>query len=179
MRTLIAYDGSPEGQGLLGAIPALFPASTARVLTIYEGPLEMEIALASAGGVGYVGLDDEAWESFERTSREDAMATAQEAVAALLAAGLTADAAAERSRAGANTVSRILETAEDWDADVIATGTRGRGGVKRALLGLHVDGTPAPRGCGRCSSCHARLRRGTARPSSPTTARRQRAPRSG
>jgi hypothetical protein len=38
MRTLIAYDGSPEGEGLLGAIPARFPASTARVLTIYEGP---------------------------------------------------------------------------------------------------------------------------------------------
>jgi nucleotide-binding universal stress UspA family protein len=135
MRTLIAYDGSPEGQGLLGAIPALFPASVARVLTIYEGPLEMEMALASAGGVGYVGLDDDAWESFERTSREDALATAQQASAALIAAGLTADAAAERSRAGASTVSRILETAEDWDADVIATGTRGRGGVKRALLG--------------------------------------------
>ena len=135
MRTLIAYDGSPEGQGLLVAIPALFPASTARVLTIYEGPLEMEMSLASAGGVGYLGLDDEAWESFERTSREDGLATAQEASAALIAAGLTADAAAERSRTGANTVARILETAEDWDADVIATGTRGRGGVKRALLG--------------------------------------------
>ena len=135
MRTLIAYDGSAEGQGLLVAIPALFPASTARVLTIYEGPLEMEMSLASAGGVGYLGLDDEAWESFERTSREDGLATAQEASAALVAAGLTADAAAERSRAGASTVAWILETADEWDADVIAAGTRGRGGVKRALLG--------------------------------------------
>jgi nucleotide-binding universal stress UspA family protein len=135
MRTLIAYDGSPEGQGLLGAIPALFPASTARVLTIYEGPLEMEIALASAGGVGYVGLDDDAWASFERTSQEEALATAGEASAALIAAGLTADTAAERARTGASTVARILQAAEDWGADVIATGTRGRGGVKRALLG--------------------------------------------
>ena len=145
MRTLIAYDGSPEGQGLLAAIPALFPASTARVLTIYEGPLEMEISLASAGGVGYLGLDDEAWESFERTSREDGLATAQEASAALIAAGLTADAAAERSRAGANTVTRILETADDWDADVIATGTRGTRRRQARAARIHVDGAPAPR----------------------------------
>ena len=157
MRTLIAYDGSAEGQGLLVAIPALFPASTARVLTIYEGPLEMEMSLASAGGVGYLGLDDEAWESFERTSREDGLATAQEASAALVAAGLTADAAAERSRAGASTVAWILETADERGR------RRHRGRHPRPrrrqarAARIHVDGTPAPR---RTAGARRATRRG-------------------
>ncbi len=135
MRILIAYDGSPAGQGVLHSVPALFPEAQARVLTVYEGPLEMEIALASAGGVGYVGLDDASWQEFEDTSQGEALATAQGAAKGLADAGLTADAEVARARGEAGTVAGVLEAAEAWDADVIATGTRGRGGLKRVLLG--------------------------------------------
>ena len=125
----------PRGAGTPRRHPGALPREhRSRADDLRRAPGDGDLARVR-GWRRVCGLNDEAWESFERTSREDGLATAQEASAALIAAGLTADAAAERSRAGANTVTRILETAEDWDADVIATGTRGRGGVKRALLG--------------------------------------------
>jgi nucleotide-binding universal stress UspA family protein len=140
MRVLLAYDGSPEGHGLLRTIPALLPGSTARVLTVYEGPMKMQLSLASAGGVGYVGLDDDAWAQFEQTAHADALQTAQEASEALAAGGVSAEGVAEAARVDADTVDRILQMARNWRADLVATGTRGRGGLKRALLGSTSTG---------------------------------------
>ena len=126
-RILIAYDGSEPAQAAIAAAGRLFPAADAKVVFVYDRPPSPGRVLA-AGAI----LSEEMMRSFAELEQE-AAATVEEGRTLAEEAGLTVDASIIR------TVGipwpNILAAADEFDADMIVSGTRGRGRVGRALLG--------------------------------------------
>jgi nucleotide-binding universal stress UspA family protein len=129
VHVLIATDGSDDAlaaaaraQGLL-ALPAKIS-----LICIVEPPPAATAGLESgfAGGVVEPSTVDAAWVA----AYEDAT-DAIERTRAALADGAAAEPVVENGSPGPT----LCESAERLSADVIVVGSRGRGAIKRALLG--------------------------------------------
>jgi nucleotide-binding universal stress UspA family protein len=107
---LFCYDGSDEARRAIGSVENLLSSNTAVVLTVWQ-PLTAR--LSEAGGFGVFALEDEG--SIDEHERLAATETAEEAPQAVWRA--------------------VVDVADEIDAGLIVCGTRGRGGVRTALLG--------------------------------------------
>lgn len=127
---LLCYDGSEDAQAAVARAAKLFPDAPVTVLTVWERYVEMltqnGFGLAFAPPIADVDGIDAAWE-------EQAGATARQGAELLTDAGMTAVARVE-ARA-ASVAATILAVADEIEADAIVLGTRGRGGIRSALLG--------------------------------------------
>ena len=142
MHVLIGTDGSDDaiaaastGLGLLGAPTKI------TVVCVVETPGAATAGLESgfAGGMVSDTEVDRAWELVEQEGRE-----ALERTVAALGAEVPVEQVTRSGEAG----PAICRLAEEVDADVVVVGSRGRGAIKRALLGsvsTHVtNNAPCP-----------------------------------
>ncbi|GAA2848764.1 universal stress protein [Nonomuraea rubra] len=132
MTILIAYDGSDDSKAAIAFAGELFRGQRAVVLTVWER-LAMTSARASAGlmvALDQSGAEDEAIrEAMTELARRGAEQARQ--------AGLDAT-----PRCDVDSVavwSTIVDVADELDAQLIVTGTRGLGGVRSLLLGSTSD----------------------------------------
>jgi nucleotide-binding universal stress UspA family protein len=133
LRVLIAYDGSPSAATAVRAGASLFPTAQAYVTTV---PSQITMpADTTFPGLPTMSPDavQQAYDQLGAAAQRQAHETAQEAVDRAQALGLQAEIApaGPSPRAWA----ALLETAGELSADVLVSGTRGRGAFARALLG--------------------------------------------
>ena len=124
---LIAYDGSADAQTALEFAARTFPGREAVLLTVWE-PLMAQLGAAEAF-VGAVATEDE-----EKTVEQSAELVAEAGAKLANEAGLKATARWESE--GAQTVWQTVERlADEVDADLIITGSRGLTGLHSLLVG--------------------------------------------
>ncbi|HVO53348.1 MAG TPA: universal stress protein [Solirubrobacterales bacterium] len=125
---LIAYDGSDHAKAAIGeAGRQLEPGRPALVLTISE-PIERLPFLGAAG----VAFDADSMETLFEAATSGAEKTAAEGAELARAAGFEAEPLAIT---GGPAWDQIVATADQRDADLIVLGSRGRSGIKYAVLG--------------------------------------------
>ncbi|MEY9927427.1 nucleotide-binding universal stress UspA family protein [Catenulispora sp. GP43] len=124
---LIAYDGSADAKTALEYTARTFPGRQAVLLTVWE-PLMSQLGVAEAF-VGAVATEDE-----EKVVEQSAEQVAKDGAALATEAGLKATARWESE--GAQSVWQTIErVADELDADLIVTGSRGLTGLHSLLVG--------------------------------------------
>ncbi|MEQ4717768.1 universal stress protein [Nonomuraea sp. B19D2] len=132
MTILIAYDGSDDAKAAIAFAGKIMPGESAVVLTVWER-VAMTSARASAGlmmPVDQLGEEDKA---IEEAMKE----LAQKGANLANQAGL--DATPRCDVDSLAVWSTIVDVANEIDAKLIVTGTRGLGGVRSLLLGSTSD----------------------------------------
>jgi nucleotide-binding universal stress UspA family protein len=132
---LYAYDASDDARRALEQGAERLAGREAVVVTVWSS-LEGAAAaglLALPAGVAHQAVD-----SIDAESEQQALATAEKGAELLKSLGVAASARAVR-RAGSEWAA-ILDAAEEVGADTIVIGSRGLGGLKRALLGSVSSG---------------------------------------
>jgi nucleotide-binding universal stress UspA family protein len=129
-RLLIGYDGSDAARSAVAAAGALFPGAQAVVVNVHPAPLRPE-----DGAMARIALPSDVIrsgvEEMRRQTLELARETADEGAALAAEAGLQATGA---TLTGSRPWRTLLDEAAAR-ADLLISGTRGRGPVERAALG--------------------------------------------
>ena len=132
---LIAFDGSSGARAAIVEAGRLFGGGPAVVLTVWQSAEAVAPAAVAGMPAGVVG----------RAARElDTLAAAEgdrlasEGAELARAAGLEAEPRAVRSEG--NVWATICHSARELEARVVVVGSRGRSGVKSALLGSVSSG---------------------------------------
>jgi nucleotide-binding universal stress UspA family protein len=125
MRILVASDGSEHAAAAVDAVlnRPWPPGSSIRVISVAHAPFPMVDP--------YLGTEVGAYETLSGSISQATRDIADGEVAKLRDAGFTADGLAQLGDARIE----ILRVAEEWNADLIILGSRGRTGVSRWLLG--------------------------------------------
>ncbi|MDA0635005.1 universal stress protein [Nonomuraea sp. MCN248] len=132
MTILLAYDGSDDAKAAIAFAGRMFPGRDTVVLTVWER-LAMTTARASAGLMMTIDTSPVEEEAIDQAMN----ALAAQGVEQARAAGLEAR---PRCVPDATAVwATIVDVADELDAELIVTGTRGLGGVKSLLLGSTSD----------------------------------------
>lgn len=132
MTILIAYDGSPDADAAVDFAGRMFPGHEAVVLTVWER-LATTTARASAGLVPVVDTSPAEEQAIQKAMEDLAVRGTERA----RAAGLKVT---PRCEPDALAVwATIVDVADELDAELIVTGTRGMGGVRSLLLGSTSD----------------------------------------
>lgn len=128
MTTLIAYDGSEDSQRAITVAARLLTAAPTCVVTVWE-PLITQISSQPMS----VATGDDA-EVIDERMRADAESRAAEGAELARQAGLGD--VTYRAAADPGTIwDALIAAADELDADVLVTGSRGLGGLKSLLLG--------------------------------------------
>ena len=123
MKILMAVDDSPVAGEVVKAVIAEFPAERAelRVLHVLQ---PMSTVAPPQMAPGYAPeLEDQ---------KREAHASLERIIGQLRSAGFQVDRAVVEI---GDTRERIVDSAAQWDADLIVMGSHGRTGLKRLLLG--------------------------------------------
>jgi nucleotide-binding universal stress UspA family protein len=131
---VFAYDGSTRALHALDVACELLQTRPALVTSAWETTsYAVGVALlAVPAGVAQTGADQ-----LDEVSRTHADAIAQEARERLAGAGFTGEATALEARH--NVATAMIEYADEHDAALIVTGTRGRSRIAAALLGSTAE----------------------------------------
>lgn len=129
MRILLAIDDSKYSEAAIETVieQARAQETEVRVLHVVEPPT---LLVAREMG-GYDPALESAWES----QRHQADVVVAKAVEVLRARGLKVTAAVEDG----DPKSKILDVAEEWQADLIVLGSHGQKGLSRFLMGSIPD----------------------------------------
>lgn len=145
MHILIGTDGSEDAiDAAAQAVGVLAAPDTITVLAVGETPGVATAGFESgfAGGIADPGEVDEAWAAVEDATNAAIDATADAIAAAMPGATI------ERATTIGDPGQALCEFAAEHPVDVIVVGSRGRGAIKRALLGsvsTHVvNNAPCP-----------------------------------
>lgn len=126
---VIAYDGSDPAKGaIVEAGRELGTGRRAIVLTVYE-PFDQISFLELRGGPV---LDPATVSTMQETAARQATAVAEEGAGLAREAGFAAE---PRVEVGPSPWQEIVAVADELEAGVIVIGSRGRTGLKRAVLG--------------------------------------------
>lgn len=128
---LIAYDGSPDGDAAVDRVAALAPGARTVILTVWQPYIAM--VGDPSTGLGWEAHMPVDTEPLDAASATNARVTAERGAARARAAGLVAEPHV-RQTAG-STAETILATADEFGADTVCLGTRGRTGIRSLLLG--------------------------------------------
>lgn len=134
-RVVIAYDGSEHARRAVERAGAVLQPGPAVVVCVWL-PLEQAAPAATLGASA--GLVIAGARELDTAARERAEAVAAEGAELARAAGF--DAEARAIEGGASPWHAIVHCAEQLDASVIVTGSRGRSSVAAALLGSTAQG---------------------------------------
>lgn len=126
-KVLLATDGSEEAGSAAGAAVELCETTGSELHVVYVGP-----AVRHVGDMGPVFLDPEAEQAAQQRLDEHSQEQLRAEVKKVGELGATA--AGTHLRAG-HPADQIVRLAEDLDVRTIVIGSRGRGGIRRALMG--------------------------------------------
>jgi nucleotide-binding universal stress UspA family protein len=127
---VIAYDGSADSDAAVREAGRLFAGQQAIVLTVWESNARM----AGSARVALPGaVIQEAIATLDAEGEREAQETAEGGAALASDSGL--DASAAVAKAAHNVWTTILDEADRSEATVLVVGSRGRSGVKAAILG--------------------------------------------
>ncbi|MFC4056536.1 universal stress protein [Actinomadura syzygii] len=131
MTILIAYDGSDDARAALDfAARHLRPEPTV-VISVWE-PLLLQFAWAPLVAETPAGPDSEPNDQFEEEKQAEHLA--QEGADILRKAGLT-DVRTLAERGGGPVWSAIVDVADELDASLVVTGSRGLAGARSLIIG--------------------------------------------
>jgi nucleotide-binding universal stress UspA family protein len=133
--TMLCTDGSDLAtEALAAGLRLLAPAERIVVVTVVE-PVDPSLLLGASGFAGGVIDEQQYAESVEahRNAAEEILG------AAVSALGLDGDASVETVAIEGDPGRALCDLAAERDATVIVAGSRGRGGLKRAVLGSVSD----------------------------------------
>jgi nucleotide-binding universal stress UspA family protein len=125
---LIAYDGSDHAKAAIAEAGRQLEAGRRAVILTVTEPMEGVPFLGAAG----VPVDADSVESLFSVAREGAGKLAEEGCALAREAGLEPEPLTVTSGPAWD---RIVKVADERDADLIVIGSRGRSGLKYAMLG--------------------------------------------
>jgi nucleotide-binding universal stress UspA family protein len=128
--TVLCTDGSePALQALTAGLALVRPADRTVIATVIESPDETDVT-----GTGFAGglMSPEEFDERRRQQQVDAVEILDQTLTAL---GLDAEQRVLEGDPG----SAICALASEVDATAVVMGSRGRGGIKRALLGSVSD----------------------------------------
>ncbi|GAA2616450.1 universal stress protein [Actinomadura fulvescens] len=134
MTILIAYDGSDDAKAAIGFAGRHLSRAPAVVLVVWE-PLLVQLARSSIATPGaFVRDDTEA----ERQQREEAERFAADGAELARQAGLTE--VTPRAEASTGPIwATIVDVADELDASLVVTGSRGLARARSVLLGSVSD----------------------------------------
>ena len=142
MKVLIGTDGSDDAVAAARhALTVLAPAETVTLVCVVEPPAIETAGMESgmAGGLATADEIDSAW-----TAVNAEAAVALDRTEAALSGGAPIEQVVEAGAAG----PAICRVAQERAADVVVVGSRGRGAIRRALMGsvsTHVvNNAPCP-----------------------------------
>ncbi|MGK5552040.1 universal stress protein [Actinomadura kijaniata] len=131
MTIMIAYDGSDDARAAVEFAARHLRPEPVTVLTVWE-PMLSQLAWAPLAAGGPIPAADPAAE--EWTEQEHAAKVADDGAARARAAGFT-DVTARAERCDGPAWSAIVDVADELDATLIVTGSRGLSGARSVLLG--------------------------------------------
>jgi nucleotide-binding universal stress UspA family protein len=133
--TILCTDGSELAtQALAAGLGVLAPAERTLVVTVVE-PVDASLVFGASGLAGGV-ISEEQYTDTVDARRDAAEAILHEAVTAL---GLDGDASVELIVVEGEPGRALCDLAAERGASVLVAGSRGRGGLKRAVLGSVSD----------------------------------------
>jgi len=127
---LLAYDGSAPAKAAIAAAGELLGGREALVVSVWQSAAG--VAPVSAMAIP-AGVARQAYAQLDQEAEQQARALADEGVALAREAGL--EASGRPALCHVNTWSTIATIAEDERAAAVVLGSRGRSGVRSALLG--------------------------------------------
>jgi nucleotide-binding universal stress UspA family protein len=127
---LIAYDGSDGAKQAIAEAGKLLGGRKALVVSVWQS---MASAAAASAIAIPTGVAHHAYEEIDRDAERQASEQAGEGAELANEAGF--DAEARVAMCDLNTWSTIVTIAEDEDVAAVVIGSRGRSGIKSALLG--------------------------------------------
>jgi nucleotide-binding universal stress UspA family protein len=134
---VIGYDGSSHARAAIACVGRLWPARAAIVVHVWRSPVRRSLAGAALLAIPNGELH-ETVSDLDEIFAGVAADLAEEGAAAATAAGLQATSATAED--GRSAWHALADTADARGASVVAVGSRGVGGVRRALLGSVSSG---------------------------------------
>jgi nucleotide-binding universal stress UspA family protein len=130
MTVLIAFDGSDDAQAAVDYAGRHLKAEPAVIMTVWE-PLVAQLGWAPLAAAAPV-LPDQPDDKYEEEKQAEQLA--QKGAELARAAGLT-DVTTRAERGGGPVWAAIVDVADELDASLIVTGSRGLAGARSVILG--------------------------------------------